>query len=65
MNWNRYANKYPAICYKCGKPIKRGDGRLVPWRMVTRKPMRVQCLEHTEKMLSALAQCEAEKESGK
>lgn len=48
---NSYANKFPATCYKCGKQIPKGAGRVVPWRKETAEPMRVQCFEHVENYL--------------
>lgn len=48
---NRWANKFPATCYKCGASIPVGKGRIVSWRSKKDqgKPLRVQCHEHTEK----------------
>jgi hypothetical protein len=41
---NRWANKYPAICYKCGKMVPAYGGRLIAGKT----PLRVQCLSHIE-----------------
>ena len=66
MGRNRWANRFPATCYKCGARLAPGDGRLVTWRAEAKQgcPMRVQCFEHTEAFQKKL-EATPEKEESK